>query len=304
MISKYKYKNITWIDIESPTKDDIREVMNEYNLHPIVADELLSPTLRPKVDLYDNLIYLILHFPTISHKHCSSSEAEVDFIIGKDFLITTHYDIVDPLHEFSKIFEVNSILDKSSIGEHAGFLFFYIMREMYKSSINELDTIQKKLDSIESNIFAGGEVKMVKILSDISRNLLDFKQAVRPHKEVLESFELTGEKFFGKEFSYYTRGISGEYYKIYNILDGHRETLVELRNTNDSLLTTKTNETMRVLTIMASLVMPAAIVASIFGMNAESMPFVGTPNDFWILISIILSITLLELLLFKYKKWM
>ncbi len=304
MISKYIYKDITWIDIESPTKDNVREIMEEYNVHPVVADELLSPTLRPKVDLYDNLIYLILHFPTVSHKHCTETEQEVDFIIGKDFLITTHYDVIDPLHEFSKIFEVSSILDKSNIGDHAGFLFFYIMREMYKNSINELDGIQDVLEHVESKIFAGEEVKMVEVMSNTSRDLLNFKQAVRPHKEVLESFELAGEKFFGKEFLYYIRGISGEYYKIYNILEGHKETLSELRETNDSLLTTKTNETIKVLTIMASLALPAAIVASLFGMNATSMPFIGAPNDFWILLLIVASTTFLTLLFFKYKKWM
>ncbi len=304
MISKYTYKDITWIDVESPTKDDVREIMEEYKVHPVVADELLSPTLRPKVDLYDNLIYLILHFPTVSHKHCSETEQEVDFIIGKNFLITTHYDIIDPLHEFSKIFEVNSILDKSNIGDHAGFLFFYIMREMYKDSISELDSIQDVLRRVESQIFAGEEVKMVEVISKTSRDLLNFKQAVRPHKEVLESFELAGEKFFGKEFLYYTRGISGEYYKIYNILEGHKETLSELRETNDSLLTTKTNETIKVLTIMASLALPAAIVASLFGMNATSMPFIGDPNDFWILVLMVVITTFLTLLFFKYKKWM
>ena len=304
MIFKYTYKDITWVDIESPTKEDIRQVMEEYDIHPIVADELISPTLRPKVDLYDDFIYLILHFPTISHKHCSDTEQEVDFIIGKNFLITTHYDVIDPLHEFSKVFEVNSILDKSNIGTHAGFLFFYIMREMYKSSLRELDMIQDVLEKIESKIFAGEEVKMVEVISNTSRDLLNFKQAMRPHKEVLESFELAGEKFFGKEFLYYMRGISGEYYKIYNILEGHRETLNELRNTNDSLLTTKTNETIKILTVIASLALPGAIIASIFGMNATSMPFVGEPNDFWILVSIIAAVTFLTLMFFKYKKWM
>ncbi len=304
MISKYTHKNITWIDIESPIKDDVRQIIEEYSIHPIVADELLSPTLRPKVDIYDNFIYLILHFPTINHKHCNQTEQEVDFIIGKDFLITTHYDVIDPLHEFSKIFEVSSILDKNEIGDHAGFLFFYIMREIYKNSIDDLDNVQNKLAYIEAKMFNGEEVKMVEVISSTSRDLLNFKQALRPHKEVLESFELAGEKFFGKDFIYYARGISGEFYKIYNILEGNKETLSELRETNDSMLTTKTNETIKVLTVMASLALPSAIVASIFGMNAKSMPFIGSPYDFWILISIVVFTTFLTLLFFKYKKWM
>jgi magnesium transporter len=304
MISKYTYKTLTWIDIEAPTKDEVFSVMNEYNIHPLVADELLSPTLRPKVDVYENLIYLILHFPTISHKHGEHPEQEIDFIIGKDILITTHYNIVDPLHEFSKIFEVNSILEKSNIAEHGGFLFFYLMREIYKGLNDELDYIYNTLERIESKIFKGEEVEMVEKISIIGRDILDFKQALRPHKEVLESFEVAGEKFFGKGFSYYLRDISGEYYKIYNLLEGHRETLEELRETNDSLLTTKTNETMRTFTVIAALALPAAIMASIFGMNAKSMPFIGMPNDFWLIMLLIIVFTILLFLFFKYKKWL
>jgi len=303
MISEYKHKKLTWVDVESPTKDDVRILMEKYDIHPLVAEELLSPTLRPKVDVYNNLVYLILHFPTVTHKHGGQVEQEIDFIIGKNFLITTHYNLVDPLHEFSKVFEVNSILDKSNISEHGGFLFFYLMREMYKYLNGELDYIYETLEKIETEIFHGKEVKMVEAISRTSRDLLNFKQAIRSHKEVLESFEIAGEKFFGKDFVYYLRNISGEYYKIFNQLEGHRETLLELRETNDSLLTTKTNEIMKFLTIMAFVTFPLALIASIFGMNTENIPIVGTPNDFWIIIGIMVASMFFMFIFFKYKKW-
>ena len=299
MITKYTHKDLTWVDLEAPTKEDVLNVMEEYNVHPLVADELLHPTLRPKVDVYDNLIYLILHFPTISHKHGGQTEQEVDFIIGKNFLITTHYNIVDPLHDFSKVFEVNSILDKSNIAEHGGFLFFYLIRELYRDLNGELDHIYDALERIETKIFKGGEVKMVETISKVSHDLLNFKEAIAPHREVLESFEVAGEKFFGKDFTYYLTDISGEYYKINSMMEGHRDTLAELRETNDSLLTTKTNETMKVLTIMASLALPAAIIASVFGMNTKA-PI----DNFWTIVGGIAVFTALLFVFFKYKKWM
>ena len=304
MISEYKHEKITWIDVESPTKDDVRTLMEKYSIHPLVAEELLSPTLRPKVDIYDNLVYLILHFPTITHKHGGQVEQEIDFIIGKDFLITTHYNLVDPLHEFSKIFEVNSILDKSNITEHGGFLFFYLMREMYQYLNGELDCIYETLEKIEDKIFAGEEVQMVEVMSRTSRDILNFKQAIRSHKEVLESFEIAGEKFFGKDFIYYLRNISGEYYKIFNQLEGHRETLSELRETNDSLLTTKTNEIMKFLTIMAFVTFPLALIASVFGMNTSLPAFIGQENDFWIVMGIMATATLVMFMFFRHKHWM
>lgn len=305
MISRYPYKDLVWIDVQSPTQDEVRSLMEEFNIHPLVADELLAPTLRPKVDLYPNLIYLILHFPVISHKHDGGREQEIDFIVGKNFLITTHYGFVDPLHEFSKVFEVNSILERSNIGDHAGFLLFYIMRELYKMLDRELDHIDRDFGNIESKIFAGKERDMVNAISHLNRDLLNFKQILRPHKEVLESFEIAGTKFFGEEFSYYLRTVVGEYYKVSAILDGHRETLLELRDTNDSLLTTKTNEIMKTLTVMAFVILPLTFVVSLFGMNVPNIPIVNSAGGFWIISGIMVVLGFCLFSYFKFfKKWM
>lgn len=304
MISKYTYKQLTWIDLEKPDKEEVRSLMDEYHIHPLVADELLSPTLRPKVDVYENHIYLILHFPTVSHSHGKSGGQEIDFIIGKDYIITTHYELIDPLHEFSRVFEVNSILDKSDIGDHAGYLFFYIIRELYKTLTFELDYINLQLEKIEDKIFSGKEAAMVEAISNINRDLLNVRQAIRPHKEVLDSFEIAGKSFFGDEFSYHLRTITGEFYKVLNLLEAHKETLLDLRDTNDSLLTTKTNEIIKVLTIMAFVFLPPAFISAVFGMNTHLMPIVGYENDFWVILGLMSLSTFLTLGFFKIKDWM
>ncbi len=304
MISRYTYKKLVWVDVQSPTQEEVRQLMDEFGVHPLVADELLAPTLRPKVDLFPNFIYLILHFPTISHNHDGGHDIEIDFVVGKDFLITTHYDHIDTLHEFSRIFEVNSILEKSNIGDHGGYILFSILRELYKMLDRELDHINHDFSDIEAKIFGGHERDMVTAISGLNRDLLNFKQALRPHKEVLESFEVAGARFFGKEFDYYLRTTIGEYFKISNILDGHRETLLELRRTNDSLLTTKTNETMKFLTIMAFFTFPLSLAATIFGIHAGGTPIVDSPLGFWMILGLMFAGATSMFAFFKYKKWL
>ncbi len=305
MISRYTYKDLIWIDVQSPTTEEVRIIMDEFSIHPLAADELLTPTLRPKVDLYPNFIYLILHFPAISHKHDGGHDQEIDFIVGKNFLITTHYDLIDPLHEFSKVFEVNSILEKSNIGDHAGFILYYIMKELYKTLDKELDHVKGDFKDIESKIFSGKERDMVNSISLLNRDLLNFKQTIRPHKEVLESFELAGTKFFGQDFSHYLRTITGEFYKVSAILDGHRETLLELRDTNDSLLTTKTNEIMKTLTVTAFIILPLTFIGQLFGISTNNLPLVNEPNGFWIILGIMGVVGVCLYSYFKFvKKWM
>jgi magnesium transporter len=302
MLTKYTHKNIVWIDLESPTKEEVYKVMNEYSIHPTIAEELLLPTMKPRVDLHDNFIYLILHFPAFRHTHHYQQNQEIDFIIGKNFIITTRYDTIDPLHKFSKIFETNSILDKSDIGTHAGFVFFFMIKKLYKSLEHELEYISDALEKIEEDIFKGREREMVISLSIVSRDLLNFKQAMHAHKEVLSSFEEAGVEFFGKDFTHHVKSIIGEYYKVNSMIEMHNDSLNELRQTNDSLLTTKQNEVMTTLTIMAFLTFPLSLIASIFGMNTKILPIVGNPNDFWIIIGIMLVLIFIMFIYFKIKK--
>ena len=303
-MTTYKHKKLTWVNLESPTKSDIEKVMKDYSIPPLVTDELMRPTLRPKVDVYPNLIYLILHFPVYSHKTQGSNGREVDFIIGKNFLITSHYETIDPLHEFSKMFEVNSILDRSNIGEHAGFLVFYILRQLYDFSLRELDHIKEKIDFIEDNIFSGNEKQMVEKISFVNRDLLNFRQAIRPHKEILSSFEIAGIKFFGEDFAYHLADMIGEYFKVANQLEIHKETLIDFREANDSLLSTKINEIMKFLTIMAFITSPLFLLASIFGMNTVYLPLVGMKGDFWMVVGIMGIAIAFMFVFFKKKGWM
>lgn len=307
MMERAEHKKVTWVDLENPTQEEARQLIEEFNIAPIVADELLSPTLRPKVDVHDEFIYLILHFPTAYSTQGADDTKktqEVDFIIGKNFIITTHYDTIDALHEFSKVFEVSSILDKSNMGEHAGYVFYYMVQQFYRQMMNRVENVRDAMCEAENNIFEGKEKEMVVELSRLNRILLSFKESLFAHREVLQSFEIAGERFFDDAFKYHLRGIVGEYYKVASSIDSAKEYLNELRLTNDSLLSSKQNEIMKKLTVMAFLVLPLSLLAGIFGMNARHMPFVGQPNDFVIILGVMFAVTLVIFAYFKGRKWL
>ena len=303
MVTKETCGDITWVDMASPTKDEVRTLVEEYAIHPLVVEELLSPTVRPKVDVYDNVIYLILHFPNVAHSHGGEKEQEIDFIIGKNFFVTVHYSLIDSLETSTRLFSVNAILKKCDIGSHAGFLFFYLIKELYENLVRELEYIQIELEKIENDIFRGKEHKMVSQISTMSRKLLHFKKAISQHKPVLESFERAGESFFGKDFSYYLHAILGEYYKVSTLFEASKDTLAELKATNDSLLTTKTNDTMKALTVMAFIMLPLTLFSSLFSMNTDYLPLVMEKNGFWMIVGIMILLAAVFFLYFKYKKW-
>src|SRR3989344_5066381 len=207
MVNRYEHNGLVWVDLETPTETEVRQIMEEFTIDPLVAEELLIPSVKPKVESYRNYIYLILHFPAFKHTHTDNRDQEIDFIVGKRFLITARYDTIDPLHKFAKVFEVHSILEKKDNVGHGGFLLYHMLRKLYKAVDHELDFIRDELTDTERKIFEGQERKMVIKLSELSRTLLLFKQALAMHYTTLESFEHAAGRFFGSTFSYQVRSV-------------------------------------------------------------------------------------------------
>jgi len=307
MITEHKYSELTWVNIEDPTRDEIDKIAEEYRVHPLVAEELMQPTIRPRVDTYDNFLYLILHFPRKTYNPEGEGqviqETEVDFIVGKDFIITVHYDPMDSLHDFEKKFETSVMLKKARLGEHAGILFFYMMRIMYKNLQEDLDVFGGELKKIESEIFSNRSRDRVHKLANIRRHFLDFKQTIRFHGDILRSFNEEGKNFFGVDFSHYLSAITSEYWKVFNALEGHRETLGELRETHHLLLTTRTNKIMKTISMLAFVAVPITMIAQIIGAGILDV-FIHDGNIFTVFLSATIILTIGMFAFFKVKKWL
>jgi magnesium transporter len=296
MIHTRNYNNLVWIDVESPTREEVTGLVRSHGLHPLVGEGMLTATAKPRIEYHEGYIYLVLHIPLrtkIGDKYVVTQK-EIDFVIGKEFIITTKYDTIEPLQNFSKIFETDSIIDKESIGEHAGFIFYYMMKKLYAHMVNDLESMKDALIFAETNVFTGNEKNMVFVLSNLSRELIDLKQIGRLHKDVLESLAPVVHEFFGEDFHFYMNDILKEYEKIHELSANNRELLSELRETNDSLLTTKQNEIMKILTIVAAIIFPLTLIEGLFSSQVEDMPVL-------LVVMIVVAVGLTGY--FKYKKW-
>lgn len=303
MLTRYVQRNLTWIDCVSPTAAEVRSLMHEFSIDPLIAEELLLPSYKPKVEKRGDVIYVILHFPTLRNGR-QAPEQEIDFVVGKHFLITTRYENVDPFHTFAKIFEVDALLQKESHASHGGHLFVALVRNLYQAIENGCTTMHRRLRDIEESIFRGHERRMVAELSQVGRGIHDFRQSLAPHKEMLKSFEPVGIRTFGSEFAYYIRDLAGAYERIERVLENLRGSLTELRETNNSLLSTKQNEIMKNLTIMAFVTFPLTLISSVFGMNTNYLPIVGTVGDFWIVLGMMVVLALSFFVYFKRNNWL
>ncbi len=303
MLTRYVQHSLTWIDLVSPTPSEVRSLMHEFGVDPLVAEELLVPSFKPKVERRGDVIYLILHFPVLRGLN-QRPEQEIDFVIGKNFLITSRYGSTDRLHAFAKAFEVNSVLNRQTPMTHGGHLFAAMARNLYQALESECDALKRRLEDIEEKIFSGDERSMVIEISQTGRVLHDFRQALLPHEEMINSLRPVATRFFGPEYSFYVDAVEGQYGRVRNVLEHLRESLHELRETNNSLLSTKQNDIIKMFTILAFLTLPLTLITNLFAMNTRYTPIIGTPGDFWIILGGMLIIAACITLYFKRKGWL
>ncbi len=303
MRTRHEYRGLTWIDLQSPNTSEGRAVAQECGVSPIIAEGTGAPNCSLRAAQYCRVLFLVMQCPSLRHS-TPELQQEVSFLLGRNFLMTTHYDTIDTLHKFSKVFDTHAALANEPLGDHAGFLFFYVLRKLYHSIDHELEKLQSDLFSIEDHIFQGREVTMVESISHTARGLLDLRQTIEPHREVLQSLEEHGVVFFGEDFMPFLRTLTREYFRVHNHLMRVFDFLQELRETNNSLLTTKQNETLKVYTIMAFFTFPLALITSILGIQSVYNPVLGRPYDFWIMLGILLAALLSMFIFFKRKKWL
>lgn len=304
MISVIHHENspLRWIHISKASFQEIKETVEPLELHPLIERALYSPTLRSSAEEYESVIYITLQFPFFDEDALAVQQREVDFVIKKNLLLTVTYQtlpIIDGL-----IASLGEEIKKNTAGEHSGFLVFELIRQLYIGTLAQLDHIEKNIVAVEENIFHGHEREMVRLISLVRRDIIDVRRIIESHESVLVSLEQSGGRMFDKRFAPYLSSLTGEYYKVWNLAENKRETIEALQETNDSLLSTRTSEITKNLTIMAFVTFPLMLLSSIFGMNTIRAPIIGSQYDFWIIISIMIAGTIGMFILFKIKKWL
>jgi len=300
-----KNKNISWIDIKNPSKKDLVYLKKNFHFHPVTLGELLLPTLRPKVENYDDYLYMVLHFPIYDPEKRTAESVEIDFLIKKDTLITVRYEKLLPLEKFWFECQTNKIVRERDLSQTTAFLLYAILECLYEFSLRQIDHITKKINQIEEEMFKNkGSEKMVGAISLVQRDILDFQKAIRPQKDILNSLEARGVNYFGEKMRPYFTDIIGDYMQVWVLSESHKETVQSLKETNASLVANRTSQIIRILTIFSVVIFPLTLLSSVFGMNTTYLPFVGYKYDFWIIFGIMLLATLGMLAIFKKKKWL
>lgn len=296
---------IRWVAVEMPSPDDLSFITGLFDYHSFITESIVAPTFHPLVELFDDHLFLILHFPLIERNRDPNHIVEIDCLITKNLLVTITYMPFDRLDAIFKNVQENSVIRKQLARKHTDFLIYHIIDRLFQKQMEDLDYFEKEMTLIENKIFKEDERLTVEDISHTRKDIIDFRRPLKPQATVLHSFVEKTTQLYGKKsmVPYWTDLLVTED-RIMNLVDNQKETMDVLYQTNESLVSSKLSHIIEALTIFSAVILPLNLISSIWGMNHRDLPLRDGPNDFWILIGVMAAFSALLLLYFRKKRWL
>lgn len=298
-----KHKNITWIDFEDPAQDDISYLQENFNIHPLAIEELITPTYQPKVVQYENCLFFSIHIPLFDVEHRTTYAGELDIILTGHHLITSHKQSIYQLTSFFDEIDKSVGKQKLYLEETPAHLLHHILEILLNSCFPRLDHISQRLDFIETQVFAEKEKEMVFEISVLKRDILNFRRTLKPQRSIIESITQKNHPFVPDVLKVYFQDLIGTNIRLWNMLESQKETIEALEATNNSLLSNKLDLTMKVLTIFSAIALPMTVYSNTLAMSAQ-IPFGNSPHAFWIHVFFMAVLSVITMTIFKWKKWL
>lgn len=304
MIFRNEYRGGVWVDLEQPSAEEIQQIAQEFSINEQLERELLSPTPIPLVTGDEYMALIVLHFPTQGTVDGETKSQEIDFIVGKNFILTVRYEIVAPLHHLKKLLEAQQLIaGKAPVTTDV--LLEILFAHLYTAMRDHTNHIAGNLEHVEKEMFDGHERMTVRSISNISREFLHVEAALANQEESLSHFldALVQCGFFGPTFPERSLRILAERTHVARIVKTHRAVATELRETNIALLEVRQNEIMKTLTVITFIFLPLELTTFVFGMHALGTPLEQNPNAFWIITASMLTIGVGITLFLARKRW-
>jgi magnesium transporter len=294
---------LRWINIERPGTIEQAWLEEHFDFHPLAYEDVASRNQRPKIDDFGEYLFIVLNFPVFDKKVGRLNAGELDIFIGPDFLITLPNEPLQPLEYLFERVRTNEELRESLVSKGAGYLLYKIVDDLVDSSFPMLRKMGNKLERIEEEIFEGNSSEVVRDLSNVKQEIINFRKIVRPQRSALRDLERTKARYIAEDLDIYFEDIQDASERVWDMLENYKEVVEALEGTNESALAHRTNEVFRVLTAFSVIILPLTLVASIWGMNVR-VPGEGSILAFWI---IVISMVLLLgglVLFFRRRGWL
>jgi magnesium transporter len=278
-----EHDGLRWINIERPMPVDRAWLEEHFEFHPLDYEDVLSRNQRPKIDEYDDYLFIVLYFPVFDKAVGRLNAAELDIFIGPDYIITLPNTPLPPVEYLFERCRSSEEVRENLLSKGSGYLLYRIVDDSFDYCFPMLRKIGNKLERLEEDIFEGRAEEVVRDLSNSKQEIINFRKIVRPERAVLRDLERTKQRYLAEDLEVYFDDIVDASERIWDMLENYKEVVEALEDTNESVLSHRVNEVLRVLTAFSVVILPLTLIASIWGMNV-GVPWEGEPHGFWIVL--------------------
>jgi len=296
------WNDLSWVNIEGPTERETEYLAQNYPFHPLDLDDCLSRIQRPKIDEYKEYLFLVFHFPVFNKEARVTTPSQLSVFISEKYVITLHKGELKPLVKLFRECQLDEESRREYFSQGSGFLLYRIIDRLVDYCLPVLNKIYDNIEDVEEAIFSERKKGTIREISVLRRDVISFRRIIWPMRAVVASLEPKIRRFTKMDLSVYFGDMIDHVDKIWDGLDEYKEIIEGLNDTHDSLAANRTNEVVRMLTVIATILLPITVVASIFGMNI-SLPFQDSSYALTFVFLIMLIIVGGMLYFFKRQRW-
>ena len=305
-VAELSAHGLTWIHLDPPIDPETVNALRErFDWHPLDVEDVLSKRQRPKVDDYvdDGYLFGVLHFPAYDKSIQRLNAGELDFFLGSDYLVTiSNVELLPVTRLFTRLQEDERLRDQL-FSKGSGRLLYEVLDDLFDYCFPILDKIAYKLDSIEDDIEDRRSEEIVTDISKVKQEIISYRKIIKPQRPALRLLERHIERFLPEELELYFDDLVDASERIWDLLDNYKEVVEALESTNESVISHRQNDVLRVLTIFSVVLLPLTLISGIFGMNVL-FPGEGTHTAFWIIVGLMVGVIVSMVAFFKYKGWL
>ncbi|OGL87769.1 hypothetical protein A3I42_02500 [Candidatus Uhrbacteria bacterium RIFCSPLOWO2_02_FULL_49_11] len=299
-----KTKKMRWIDVPRFGNAELEMLAEEFSFHPLDLKACLPPIQRPKIATYPEYTFLILQFPIYNRETRRIEPVEMDFFIGVNYLITVHDSRHPTIMEFFDQCHRDLQARTNHMSESVPSLLYELLNRLLLSTYPMLNHVSLDIDAVEGNILSDDQKEVISEILILKRNIVNFRKIMQAHKYVIQKLIESNALPASHKFRAYFEGLVDHTKEIWDTLANYQDTVNAMHDAHASLINTRSNQAMRVLTAFAVIVFPLTLIAAIFSMRTEYTPLARHPSGFWYIISGMALLGIFMLVFFKRRRWL
>jgi magnesium transporter len=268
-----------------------------FHFHPLAVEDALSPYERPALQRHDDVLFLTAH--AVQQQKGEEVYTEIGFFLGQHFLVTVHTEAV-PLIEY---WFQRWTTQPNKVGKTSAHLLHLLLDAIVDEYFPLGDTLEEKSDELEDAIFAGSRDVQVGDILQVKRRLLEMRQHITPLRDILNALLRRDMELIPDEVVPYLQDVYDHTLRIAELADLNRDILAGVLDAYLSVVSNRLNEVMRILTVISTVLMSAALIAGIYGMNFVHMPELRWKAGYPLAAAMMVVVGVVEWYIFKRKGW-